>query len=39
MANDSTQPAPTEPWTVPMLLGIVVVVLGGFFVFIYNISP
>jgi hypothetical protein len=39
MANDSTQPALTDDWTVPKLLGIAVLVLGGFFVFIYNISP
>lgn len=39
MANDSIQPAITDDWTVPKLLGIAVVVLGSFFIFIYNISP
>lgn len=39
MANDSTQPALTDDWTVPKLLGIAVAVLGTFFIFIYNISP
>ena len=39
MANDSTIPVTTDDWTVPKLLGIAVVVLGSFFVFIYNVSP
>lgn len=39
MANESTEKAPTDDWTVPKLMGIAVVVLGAFFVFIYNISP
>lgn len=32
------QPSSDE-WTVPKLLGIVVVVLGGFLTFIYFVSP
>ncbi|MDI1431848.1 MULTISPECIES: hypothetical protein [Polyangium] len=40
MATDSSnEKAPTEDWSVPMLLGLAVVVLGGFFVFINTISP
>ncbi len=39
MANESTQKAPTDDWTVPKLLGIAFVVLGCFFVFINTISP
>lgn len=39
MANESIVPTVTDDWTVPKLLGIAVVVLGTFFVFIYNISP
>jgi hypothetical protein len=39
MATQSTQEVPTDNWTVPKLLGLAVVVLGSFFVFIYNISP
>jgi hypothetical protein len=39
MANDSTQHVATDDWTVPKLLGVAFVVLGSFFVFIYNISP
>jgi hypothetical protein len=39
MANESTSPVLTDDWTVPKLLGIAFVVLGCFFVFIYNVSP
>lgn len=39
MATDSTQKVPTDDWTVPKLMGLAVLVLGCFFVFIYNISP
>jgi hypothetical protein len=39
MSNESIPPVQTDDWTVPKLLGIAVVVLGCFFVFIYNISP
>jgi len=39
MATESTQKVPTDEWTVPKLLGIAFVVLGGFFVFISQISP
>lgn len=39
MADETIVPVVTDDWTVPKLLGIAVVVLGGFFVFIYNISP
>ena len=35
----STEKAPTEDWTVPKLLGLAVLVLGAFFVFINTISP
>lgn len=30
---------PTDDWTVPKLLTIVFVVLGGFLTFIYFVSP
>ncbi|WP_275939212.1 hypothetical protein [Polyangium spumosum] len=40
MATDtSNEKAPTDDWTVPKLLGLAVIVLGGFFVFISTISP
>lgn len=40
MATDpSTQKVPTDDWSVPKLLGLAVLVLGGFFVFINTISP
>ncbi len=40
LATDpSTQKVPTDDWSVPKLLGLAVLVLGGFFVFINTISP
>lgn len=39
MATQPTQTPPTDDWTVPKLLGLAALVLGTFFVFIYNISP
>jgi hypothetical protein len=37
-SSDSNQ-VPTDDWTVPKLLGLAVLVLGSFFVFIYYASP
>lgn len=34
-----TDHVPTDDWTVPKLIGILVLVLGGFFAFIINVSP
>lgn len=34
-----TDHVPTDDWTVPKLIGIGLLVLGTFFVFIYNASP
>lgn len=30
---------PTDDWSVPKLIGLGLLVLGTFFVFIYNVSP
>lgn len=38
-SHDSTEAPPTDDWSVPKLIGIAVLVLGTFFVFIYNVSP
>lgn len=37
--HENTDHVPTDDWTVPKLIGIAVVVLGSFFIFIYNVSP
>jgi uncharacterized membrane protein YukC len=34
-----TDHVPTDDWTVQKLIGLGVVVLGAFFIFIYNVSP
>ena len=34
-----TDHVPTDDWTVPKLIGIGFLVLGTFFMFIYNVSP
>jgi len=39
MATDPTEKVPTSDWTVPKLLGLAVLVLGSFFIFISTISP
>jgi hypothetical protein len=39
MAESPNDKVPTENWSVPALLGLAVLVLGGFFIFISNISP
>jgi hypothetical protein len=39
MATEPTQTPTNDDWTVPKLMGLAVLVLGAFFVFIYNISP
>jgi hypothetical protein len=28
-----------DQWTVPKLIGLIILTLGAFFVFIYNVSP
>ena len=38
-SSNDIQQVPTDDWTVPKLLGLTVLVLGLFFVFIYTISP
>lgn len=38
-SSNDTKLVLTDDWTVPKLLGLVVLVLGLFFVFIYSISP
>lgn len=39
--NDAPQmlDQPPDNWSVPKLLALLVLVLGGFLVFIYNVSP
>ena len=39
MATESKQEVPTDDWSVPKLMGLAVLVLGAFFIFISNISP
>ncbi|APR82497.1 Hypothetical protein A7982_07846 [Minicystis rosea] len=34
-----TDHVPTDDWTVSKLVGLGLLVLGAFFVFIYNVSP
>lgn len=34
-----TETVPTDNWSVPKLIGLVVLVLGTFFVVIYSVSP
>jgi hypothetical protein len=38
-SSDTTNLVLTDNWTVPKLLGLVVLVLSLFFIFIYSISP
>jgi hypothetical protein len=38
-SSNDTNLVPTDNWTVPKLLGLAVLVLGLFFIFISSISP
>jgi hypothetical protein len=37
--HSHVEEVPTDDWSVPKLIGLVFLVLGTFFVFIYNVSP
>lgn len=38
-AHETLDQPNDDQWTVPKLIGLIILTLGAFFVFIYNVSP